>query len=68
MLRISLKKVPKDNAGYQGPDQGPFECEHCIYFSEPSSCKIVEGDISPHGCCNNFKKDPNRRPDSEDKS
>lgn len=47
-------------AGYMGPDQGPFECEHCIHWVDPDSCTLVAGKLDPHGCCNLFQKDPNK--------
>ena len=51
-------KIAQPNAGYQGPDQGPFACDHCVYFDVPRSCEVVDGDIDPHGCCNNFTSNP----------
>lgn len=49
-------KETKDQAGYQGPDQGPFKCAHCEYFIAPSACSKVSGPIAPEGCCNNYQK------------
>ena len=51
-------KIAQPNAGYQGPDQGPFACDHCVYFDVPRACQVVDGDIDPHGCCNNFTSNP----------
>lgn len=48
------QKVPQANAGYQGPEQGPFECGACKFFVEPGSCMLVAGAIDEHACCNNF--------------
>jgi hypothetical protein len=38
------------------------DCDDCIYFvagktaDAPGSCKIVEGEISPHGYCIRFQR------------
>lgn len=61
----SDQKASQEASGYMGPENGPFECEHCLHFSEPHACEIVSGDIDPEGCCNLFSPDPNRRPDDE---
>jgi hypothetical protein len=44
-------------AGYEGPDQGPFMCGNCVYFSleGPNTCHFVAGEIDQMGCCNLFK-------------
>ncbi len=54
-------------AGYQGPDQGPFKCANCEYFTEPNQCGkkqvIAElggkksATVDPEGCCNFYSKD-----------
>lgn len=63
----AASKVSQQYAGYQGPENGPFECEHCTFFSAPSACQIVEGNIDPEGCCNNFTKGGKPAPpDSDD--
>lgn len=33
-------------------DQGPFLCGHCAHFIQPAACRLVAGQIDPHGCCN----------------
>lgn len=55
-------------AVYMGPDQGPFECDNCQYFTAPSLCAkeevvqelgMVNGQpvaqVDPKGCCNYFE-------------
>lgn len=42
----------KSEVGY-GEDPNGTLCRRCEYFDGHSSCKIVEGTISPHGCCDN---------------
>lgn len=49
----SGQKIPQANAGYQGPDQGPFICANCIFFDN-GHCEVVDGTIDHLGCCNNF--------------
>ena len=56
------KKLSKSEVNYvdvwktEGKD-----CDDCVYFvpgktaDAPGSCKIVEGEISPHGHCNRFQ-------------
>jgi hypothetical protein len=49
-------------SGYVTPDLGPFECENCTKFQEPSTCTDphvvndpeVNGQVDPEGCCNYF--------------
>lgn len=50
--------LDKGTAGYLGPEDGPFKCANCIYFSPaaPNTCAIVEGMIDPEGCCNLYTK------------
>jgi hypothetical protein len=43
-------------AGYKGPEQGPFMCANCKYFSHssPNTCSVVAGFIDEAGLCNVF--------------
>lgn len=43
-------------AGYQGPDQAPFECGNCSHFDGQGACELVNGAIDAKGCCNLFSK------------
>jgi hypothetical protein len=43
-------------AGYQGPDQAPFECGNCGHFDSAGACELVAGAIDARGCCNLFSK------------
>lgn len=60
-------KTPDDTpASYMGPDQGPFQCSNCEYFTAPNQCgkqQVMDelgGDqfavVDPEGCCNFFEK------------
>ncbi len=49
-----------DNPDYESPDDGPFRCDNCSFFSAPSQCsqeKVVasqQGIVDPAGCCKFF--------------
>lgn len=45
------RKVSKATAQYQDKPKGAQECDDCVQFVAPSSCKLVEGEIDPHGWC-----------------
>ena len=47
--------ISKDAVAYQDQPQGDRECDKCRLFVAPSSCKLVEGAISPHGSCRIFR-------------
>jgi hypothetical protein len=47
-------KVPKNQAGYQDTPRGGARCDRCTQYQPPTSCKIVEGAVSPSGACNFF--------------
>jgi hypothetical protein len=47
--------ISKDAVAYQDQPQGDKECDKCVQFVPPSSCKVVEGQISPHGSCRIFR-------------
>jgi hypothetical protein len=46
--------ISKAAVGYQDQPQDDKECDRCLQFLAPSSCKVVEGTISPHGFCRIF--------------
>jgi hypothetical protein len=55
-------------ASYMGPDQGPFECDNCEYYHDPSQCEKQEviaelgpgqtgmAPVDAKGCCDYFSK------------
>lgn len=45
------QKVAKSMVQYQDSPKGGHQCSGCSNFMAPSSCKVVEGTISPHGWC-----------------
>jgi hypothetical protein len=67
--QAAVGKTPDGSvAAYQGPDQGPFECDNCEYYVDPGNCKRPEvlqevgdpdgdglADVDAKGCCNFFE-------------
>jgi hypothetical protein len=47
-------KISASAVGYQDHPNGDKQCSQCVHFLPPSSCKMVEGTISPHGYCRIF--------------
>jgi hypothetical protein len=52
-------KLSHDQAGYDPPFGIPFQCATCQFYL-PNACKIVSGQIQPHGCCNLWTSKYNR--------
>ena len=48
-IKISMTAV-----AYQDHPEGDKRCGKCRQFVSPDSCKIVDGEISPQGCCSLF--------------
>jgi len=44
-------KVPQKTVKYQDTPKGDQACESCSLFEAPSSCKTVDGTVSPKGWC-----------------
>ena len=51
-------KVPQKAVKYQDTPKGDQTCENCALFEAPSSCKTVEGPVSPQGWCMVYAKKP----------
>jgi hypothetical protein len=49
-------KISANAVGYQDHPNGDKQCSECVHFLPPSSCKIVEGTIGPHGYCRIFAR------------
>lgn len=52
------QKASKQAMQYQDHPKGDQECDKCMQFEPPKSCKVVAGDISPKGWCVAFAKKP----------
>ncbi len=49
-------KISQAQAGYQDTPKGDQSCANCAPFEPPSSCKVVDGTISPSGWCKIYQK------------
>ena len=51
-------KAPQKAVKYQDTPKGEQRCENCALFEPPSSCKTVDGTVSPEGWCMVYAKKP----------
>ena len=49
-------KMAQTAAGYQTTPKDGKRCADCAVFVSPSSCRLVDGTISPDGYCRFFVK------------
>jgi hypothetical protein len=49
-------KMAQTAAGYQTTPKDGKRCSDCAVFVAPSSCRLVDGTISPEGYCRFFVK------------
>jgi hypothetical protein len=49
-------KMSQQAAAYQTSPKNGQKCMDCSFFASPSSCKLVDGTISPAGWCKFFAK------------
>jgi hypothetical protein len=49
-------KMKQEAAGYQTTPKDGKSCAGCAVFVAPSSCRLVDGTISPNGYCRFFVK------------
>lgn len=49
-------KMSQQAASYQNGPKNGQKCLDCSFFVQPSSCKLVDGTISPVGWCKFFAK------------
>jgi hypothetical protein len=47
-------KISEQAVAYQDHPDGEKDCSKCANFQPPSSCRMVDGTISPHGYCRIF--------------
>ena len=50
-IASAQQKVAKEAMKYQDKPNGDMRCDNCMQFVAPSSCKVVDGTISPSGYC-----------------
>ncbi|MBI1869066.1 MAG: high potential iron sulfur protein [Methylocystis sp.] len=49
-------KMAQQAVAYQNTPKNDQRCDACAHFVPPSSCHLVEGEISPSGWCKMFTK------------
>lgn len=49
-------KMSQQAAAYQNGPKNGQKCLDCSFFVQPSSCKLVDGNISPVGWCKFYAK------------
>jgi hypothetical protein len=54
MRRALAEKMTPAAAEYRAAPNGIYSCAMCSLFQPPSSCKIVDGEISKDGWCKAF--------------
>lgn len=53
----AIKKVSQASVQYQTQPKGEQKCKECANFiAESSTCKVVEGQVSPDGWCTLWTK------------
>ena len=52
------QKIAPKLVQYQETPKGPQECDNCLQFVTPGSCKLVEGKINPKGWCQLYAPKP----------
>jgi hypothetical protein len=51
-------KVAQKAVQYQTSPKDDHQCDGCVQFVAPNSCKLVDGEISPTGWCLLWVKKP----------
>ncbi len=51
-------KIAPNLVQYQDKPKGDAECDKCLQFVAPGSCKVVDGKISPKGWCAAYAPKP----------
>lgn len=52
--------IDPNNPDYEPPDDGPFRCDNCTFYTDPNACtqpvvmKTQSGVVDPGGCCKFF--------------
>jgi hypothetical protein len=53
-VQANAQKIAQNMVQYQDSPKGDQKCANCVQFEAPSSCKVVDGTISPEGWCAAF--------------
>jgi hypothetical protein len=57
-LAATDQKIAQNLVQYQGTPKDGHECDKCMHFIAPDSCKVVAGKVSPKGWCAAFAAKP----------
>ena len=57
-LATAQQKAKQKIVQYQEKPKGTQECDNCLHFVAPDSCKLVEGKINPKGWCQLYAPKP----------
>jgi hypothetical protein len=60
------QKAKQKLVQYQETPKGTQECDNCLQFVAPDSCKLVEGKINPKGWCQLYAPKPKDAKDAKD--
>jgi hypothetical protein len=52
----AFAKASQKAVAYQDGPKGDQRCDNCGQFQPPTSCKVVDGDVSPAGWCKVYVK------------
>ncbi len=55
---LAQQKIAQNLVKYQQTPKGPQQCDNCLHFVPPASCKMVEGKINPKGWCQLYAPKP----------
>jgi hypothetical protein len=58
MRAFAQQKAKQKLVEYQEKPKGTQECDNCLQFVAPDSCKLVEGKINPKGWCQLYAPKP----------
>jgi hypothetical protein len=58
MRAFAQQKAKQKLVQYQEKPKGTQECDNCLQFVAPDSCKLVEGKINPKGWCQLYAPKP----------
>jgi hypothetical protein len=51
-------KIAQTAVKYQATPKDDHQCDGCVQWVAPNSCKLVDGEISPTGWCSLWVKKP----------
>ena len=58
IARAAPAKLAPADIAYQPKPKGRLQCDLCVNWQPPESCKVVSGSISPSGWCGLFVRKP----------